>query len=33
MLVRVAAFEARYQLRAPLFFIGFALFFSSPTDR
>ncbi len=27
MLLRIAAFEARYQLRAPLFAIGFALFF------
>jgi aminopeptidase N len=27
MLARIAAFEARYQLRSPLFFIGFALFF------
>lgn len=27
MLTRIAAFEARYQLRSPLFFVGFALFF------
>jgi ABC-type transport system involved in multi-copper enzyme maturation permease subunit len=27
MLARIAAFELRYQLRAPVFFIGFALFF------
>ena len=27
MLLRIAAFEARYQLRAPLFAVGFALFF------
>src|SRR5450759_1172360 len=27
MLTRIAAFEVRYQLRSPLFFIGFALFF------
>lgn len=27
MLARIAAFEVRYQLRAPLFAIGFALFF------
>jgi len=27
MLRKIAAFEARYQLRSPLFFIGFALFF------
>jgi ABC-2 type transport system permease protein len=27
MLFKIAAFELRYQLRSPLFFIGFALFF------
>jgi len=27
MLAKIAAFELRYQLRAPVFFIGFALFF------
>ena len=27
MLARIAAFEVRYQLRAPLFYVGFALFF------
>ena len=27
MLGKIAAFEVRYQLRSPLFFIGFALFF------
>jgi hypothetical protein len=27
MLARVAAFELRYQLRSPLFFVGFAIFF------
>ena len=27
MLARIAAFELRYQLRAPLFLIGFAIFF------
>lgn len=27
MLTKIAAFEVRYQLRSPLFFIGFALFF------
>src|SRR5437016_964847 len=27
VLGKIAAFEARYQLRSPLFFVGFALFF------
>ena len=27
MLARIAAFELRYQLRAPVFFVGFALFY------
>src|SRR5215468_3715424 len=27
MLTKIAAFEARYQIRSPLFFVGFALFF------
>ena len=27
MLTRIAVFEARYQLRSPLFFVGFAIFF------
>lgn len=27
MLARIAAFELRYQIRSPLFFIGFAMFF------
>ena len=27
MLARIAAFEVRYQLRAPLFAVGFAIFF------
>jgi len=27
MLTKIAAFEVRYQLRSPLFFVGFALFF------
>src|ERR1700757_2009596 len=30
MLARIASFELRYQLRSPLFFISFAIFFLLP---